>query len=121
MRDLAKLALLLGVMLAPLAGCDARESAARVPAGKVTSVSLDADASCSCSRSGGPTASPTGPGSSSPTATCASMTIQEWRPDSYRRSLLDFDPDYYPDPDLFPLPESYRQYTIGSAQDNDTG
>jgi len=41
------------------------------------------------------------------------LPIQEWRPDGYRRSLLDFDPDYYPDPALFTLPEDYRQYTMG--------
>jgi hypothetical protein len=41
------------------------------------------------------------------------LPIQEWRPDGYRRSLLDFDSDYYPDPALFTLPEDYRQYTMG--------
>lgn len=45
MRDLVKLAPVFGVVRVVLAGCDARESAARVPAGKVTSVFLDADAS----------------------------------------------------------------------------
>ena len=41
------------------------------------------------------------------------LPIQEWSPDGYRRSLLDFELGFRAEPALFRLPEGYRRYTMG--------